>query len=98
MALSGIKVTPEQLTSLAGRVSGGAVNIDGELGALKTALTPLGSDWAGAAQGRFLALYEEWNTAARQLQQALEGISQLLGQAGDSYAQAEQQIAASFNR
>lgn len=98
MALSGIKVTPEQLTSLAGRVNGGAGNIDGELGGLKTALAPLGIDWAGAASGRFLALYEEWNTAARQLQQALLGISQLLGQAGESYAAAEQQIAASFGR
>ena len=48
------------------------------------------------AQARFLTLWQEWQTAAEQLHEALSGISQLLSQAGSAYAQAETAIAQSF--
>jgi uncharacterized protein YukE len=38
----------------------------------------------------------EWQKSAEGLREALGGISQLLGQASTSYAEAERQIAASF--
>jgi len=92
----GIRVTPQQLQELATRVSGGSNQIEGELRALAGALAPLGTDWAGTAQSRFLALWQEWQRAAEQLHTALSGISTLLGQAGVAYADAESQIASSF--
>jgi WXG100 family type VII secretion target len=92
----GIKVTPQQLQALSGRVSGAAGQIDSELSSLKATLAPLGTDWAGAAQSRFLALWNEWQTGAQKIQDALAGISMLLGQAGSAYADAEAQIAHTF--
>ncbi len=94
--MSGIRVTPEQLASLSSRVSSGSASIEGELRSLTGSLAPLGSDWAGVAQQRFQALWAEWQKSAEGLRDALGGISQLLGQASTSYAEAERQIAASF--
>lgn len=92
----GIKVTPEQLASVSGRVSGGAAKVEGVLGELSSAVAPLGSDWAGVAQARFQSLWDDWQRNARGLQEALAGISALMNKAGSSYAQAEQAIANSF--
>ena len=92
----GIRVTPQQLQELAGRVGGGSGQIESELRALAGALSPLGADWAGVAQARFLSLWQEWQQSAEQLQAALTGISALLSQAGRAYAEAESQIAGSF--
>ncbi len=94
--MSGIKVTPEQLASLSSRVSTGSASIESELRSLATTLAPLGSDWAGVAQQRFQALWNEWQKSAEGLHNALSGVSQLLSQAGTSYAEAERQIASSF--
>jgi WXG100 family type VII secretion target len=94
--MSGIRVTPEQLAGLSSRVSNGSSSIEGELRSLAASLAPLGSDWAGVAQQRFQTLWAEWQKSAEGLHDALTGISQLLGQAGSSYAEAERQIAASF--
>jgi WXG100 family type VII secretion target len=94
--MSGIRVTPEQLAGLSSRVSGGSASIEGELRSLSTTLAPLGSDWAGVAQQRFQLLWNEWQKSAQGLHDALAGISQLLSQAGTSYAEAERQIASSF--
>jgi WXG100 family type VII secretion target len=96
VGVSGIRVTPEQLASLSSRVSSGSASIEGELRSLAGSLAPLGSDWAGVAQQRFQALWAEWQKSAEGLRDALGGISQLLGQASTSYAEAERQIAASF--
>jgi len=91
----GLKVTPQQLQALSSRVSGSAAHIEGELGGLRSSLAPLGSDWAGAAQVQFSALWEEWQAGAAKVHDALSGISALLGQAGSAYAEAERAIAGS---
>lgn len=94
--MSGFRVTPEQLQALSSRVAAGSAGIEGELRTLGAAVAPLGSDWAGLAQARFQALWAEWQRSAEGLHQALTGISQLMGQAGMAYAEAEQAVAASF--
>ena len=95
--MSGIKVTPEQLQALSGQVSRGSGEIDGQLRGLGNTVAPLvGGDWAGAAQQRFTALWDEWQRSAQGLKHALDGISQLMNQAGTAYADAETQIAGSF--
>ncbi len=96
--MAGIKVTPEQLQQLAGSVSHGSGEIDAALGGLRSQLAPLvGGEWAGQASVQFTALWEQWQQSARSLNDALAGISALLGRAGVAYAQAEQQIAATFH-
>jgi WXG100 family type VII secretion target len=92
--MAGIKVTPEQLQQLSGSVGRGSGEIAGQLGVMSGAVAPLvGGDWAGAASTQFAQLWEQWQTSARGLQQALDGISGLLVRPPRL---AEQQIAASF--
>ena len=94
--MGGFRITPEQLTELSTRVLGGSSNISGELASLRGALAPLEGEWQGLARDRFRELYEQWDTGATQLQQALDGIARLLAQAGQSYADAERSVASSF--
>jgi WXG100 family type VII secretion target len=61
-------------------------------------MEPIGGDWAGAAAAEFQSLWSQWQSAARDLIAALDGISALLRRAGDAYAQAEARIAATFRR
>ncbi len=93
-----IKVTPEQLASVAGQLNGGAGSIEGTLSQLAGNVAPLGSDWAGVAQGRFMQLWEQWQTSQRQLHQALTEIAGLMNRASGAYDSNEQAVAASFSR
>jgi ESAT-6 family protein len=93
-----IRVTPEQLASVASQLNAGAGSIDGMLGQLAGNVAPLGSDWAGVAQGRFLQLWEQWQTSSKQLHQALAEIAVLMQRASGAYEANEQQIAASFSK
>ncbi|MDP9239738.1 MAG: WXG100 family type VII secretion target [Actinomycetota bacterium] len=93
----GIKVTPEQLHLLSGNVHRGSAEIAGSLASLSGQISPLvGGDWAGSASVQFSTLWERWQRSAKELNSALQGISQLLGSAGTSYAEAERHIASSF--
>jgi WXG100 family type VII secretion target len=94
--MSGIRVTPEQLQSMSGRVSSGASSIEGELSGLRGSLAPLGGDWAGVAQQRFEQLWTDCQLSVRRAGEDLAGIAQLLAQAGTHYSEAESAIAASF--
>lgn len=92
-----IKVTPAQLHQLSGNVARGSADIDGTLGSLAAQLAPLvAGDWGGQAAGQFHAMWEQWQRSAKQLNESLQGISQLLGHAGTSYAEAERAIASTF--
>jgi 6 kDa early secretory antigenic target len=94
----GIRVTPEQLQQVSAQVGAGAASIDGTLRQLAAQVGPLGSDWAGVAQSRFIQLWTEWQRSAAGLQHALTGIGQLTAAAAVNYEQTEQGIAASFGR
>ena len=98
MSAGQIRVTPEQLASVASQLNGGAGSIDGILSQLAGNVAPLGSDWAGVAQGRFLQLWEQWQTSSKQLHQALAEIAVLMQRASGAYESNEQQIAASFGK
>jgi len=95
--MTGLKVTPEQLSALSGSVAGVSAGVRGDHHHLKAQLSPLfGADWSGAASAQFTSLYEQFDQHARGMSDALDGIGQLLGRAGQAYAEAERQIAASF--
>lgn len=91
-----IKVTPEQLAAISGQLNGGASSIEGTLQQLASQVAPLGSDWAGVAQQRFIALWEQWQRSSQQLNQALTEMAQLMQQASASYESNEQQVAGYF--
>jgi WXG100 family type VII secretion target len=94
---TGLKVSPQQLTALGGSCARTALDVRGRHQVLRGQLSPLfGVDWSGAAAAQFSSLYEQFNKSAESLSEALEGIGRVLNQAGSSYEQVEQQIAASF--
>ncbi len=93
-----IRVTPEQLRDVSSQLLRGASDIDNVNTQLESSVTPLASEWVGVAQARFQELWSQWQRSARELNDALNGISQLMAQASTSYADTEQQIASSFGR
>lgn len=97
MAIGLIRVTPEQLQQVSGQLRSGASNVDGILAQLAANVAPLGSDWAGVAQARFQELWAQWQRNARGLNDALNGIAQLMQQASANYDQTEQGNANLFN-
>jgi WXG100 family type VII secretion target len=98
MAVGNIRVTPEQLQSIGAQLNAGAANIESINSQLQSQVAPLGSDWAGTAQVRFQALWEEWRRSAQGIQEALHGISQMMGTASANYADTEAQNASMFSR
>jgi WXG100 family type VII secretion target len=92
-----IRVTPEELSGVAGQLSSGAGTIDATLSQLAARVAPLGSAWAGTGQARFMALWAQWNTSSRQLHQALTDISTLMQRASIAYADNDAAVGASFN-
>ena len=95
--MAGLKVTPDQLSALSGTVGRTSADVRASHQALRGQLAPLfGADWSGAAAAQFQALYDQFDQHARGLSDALDGIGVLLGHAGATYAEVEQQIAASF--
>ena len=95
--MANILVTPEQLQSISTQLQAGAANIESTLAQLAGQVAPLQSEWQGMAQARFQELWAEWQRSSRGIQEALNGISVLTQQAGSHYAEAETNIAGSFN-
>lgn len=93
---SSISVTPEQLAQISAQLTSGAGEVESILSQLAGQVAPLQGDWVGQAQTRFEALWNEWQTSARNLHEALAGIAQLTQQAATAYETNEQNIAASF--
>ncbi len=95
--MSSLTVTPGQLEMLGGSTHRASASVRGEHHQLRAQLSPLfGADWSGSAAAQFGALYEDFDQHARGLCDALDAIGALLVRAGASYAEVEQQIAASF--
>jgi WXG100 family type VII secretion target len=92
-----LKVTPEQLSGMSTAITRVSAEVRGEHQRLAGQLSPLfGAEWSGAAATQFTTLYQEFEQHARGLSDALDAIGVMLGRAGQTYAEAEQQIAASF--
>jgi WXG100 family type VII secretion target len=89
MAVGNIRVTPEQLHAIGAQLNAGAANIESINSQLQSQVAPLGSDWAGTAQARFQELWAEWQRSSKGLQEALHGISRMMGAAGTNYASTE---------
>jgi WXG100 family type VII secretion target len=92
-----IRVTPAELAGVSSQLSSGAGTIDATLAQLASRVAPLGTEWAGTGQARFMALWQEWQTSSRQLHQALTDISILMQRASVAYEQNDAQIGASFS-
>lgn len=93
-----IKVTSEDLANASAQLTSGSQEIDAQLSTMHSLVQELvASDWQGAASSSFESLYQEWNTSAANLREALNGISKLLSNAANAYASTEQQIQQSMH-
>ncbi|MEJ5927961.1 WXG100 family type VII secretion target [Corynebacterium sp. H128] len=63
------------MLAAAGRVDGTNNEVQGEINRLRGVVDGLRGSWAGNAQVSFDGLMNRWNTAARDLQEALQAIS-----------------------
>lgn len=92
-----IKVTAEELQQLSAQLQTTAGSIQGESdGARGQVQALVGAGWEGAASAQFDALFQQWDTSAKQLIEALTGIGALLKQAGTTYEETEQAVTRSF--
>ena len=97
--MSYIKVTAEELGSVAGQLDSSAQTInEANTTALNQVNGLVGAGWEGAASSQFNTLFTQWKQGADQVQEALAGISQLLKGAGQAYAQTEEQIRQSMSQ
>jgi early secretory antigenic target protein ESAT-6 len=89
MAGGNIRVTPEQLDSIAAQLNGGASNIESLLQTLANQVSPLGSDWAGNAQASFENDWNQWHKGAQQLHQGLTGMAQIMQKTAEGFRSAD---------
>jgi WXG100 family type VII secretion target len=95
--MSLIKVTAEDLQNLSSQVMQSSESIQEQLSRLQGEVSAVvGAEWMGVASGAFHTRYEEWNTSAAGLKDALDGISQLLAHAAMQYQQTEDAIRTSM--
>jgi ESAT-6 family protein len=89
-----IKVTSEQLTSVASQLQAGAGEVESQLGSMRSQVSSLvDADWSGAASDSFRELWEKWHNGATQLKEALDGIQGMLSQAARAYQETEETLA-----
>jgi WXG100 family type VII secretion target len=91
-----IGVTPENLQLLSEEILEGAASIEDLLGELEARVRPLISTWQGSGSDSFDSLWQQWQTGASHIHQALAAISELLGKAAVAYAEADRSIADAF--
>jgi len=95
--MADIKVTSDSLSGVSNQLSSGSQSIESQLQNLKSLVDGLvNGDWSGAASMSFADLYSQWDSAAIQLKDSLQGISELLSSAALSYEESEGNIAGTF--
>ena len=97
--MADIKVTSEELRSVAGNLSAGSGTVTEQLEAMKRQVdTLVSSNWQGAASAAFTDLYTQWNTSAAQLRDALDGISAMLTSSAQAYEDTERGLEQTFRQ
>src|SRR5688572_30660120 len=90
-----IKVTSEQLQSVSSRLQRGSEDVSQQLGSMESQVKGLvDAEWQGAASDAFRDMYDKWQRGARDVKEALDGISTMLAQAARTYQETEEQLTA----
>jgi WXG100 family type VII secretion target len=89
-----LKVTSEQVRAVSSQLASGKADVEQQLSSMEGQVKGLvDADWTGAASDAFRDLWDKWHTGAAQLRDALDGISQMLGQTAQAYQDTEDQLA-----
>ncbi len=95
--MSFIKVTYDDLSTTATTVANAATTIaDTSTSALNAVVALTNEGWQGGGSAAAQAAIKQWQTGAAQIQEALQTIGQLIGQAEHSYSENDQGVASSF--
>lgn len=81
---------PSTLEDASKSLANGASEIDSQLTALSSRISPLQEGFQGQAAAAFQELWTEWHTSGKKLMESLTGLSQLLHGASVNAAQMEQ--------
>ncbi|MGK3205154.1 WXG100 family type VII secretion target [Amycolatopsis kentuckyensis] len=89
--MSGFQGTPQQFTDAEGRVTEVRTGMDQNLATLRDRIEATRAGWQGEAQKAFDHVMMRFDDDARQMNQALQRIADLLREAGSKYERSEQQ-------
>lgn len=92
-----ITVTSSELRSTAGDMRATAGTINDELNRMMGKVQALTSSWTGQAASAFDSFYQQMNRGWSQLKEGMEGVSQMLDSAAQSYDETESGISGQFS-
>ena len=93
-----IGVQSEELRQQAAAVKVGAGEVNDILSRLTGQIQTLASSWEGAASAAFQSRWQEWQTGAGQVQQAMDSMGIFLDEAARTYEQTEESLRAAAGR
>lgn len=93
-----IGVQSEELHAQHGRVINGASEVEAILSRLTGEIANLAGSWQGSASQAFQSRWQEWQTGATQVQQAMQNMGQFLQQAAQSYETTEEELRSAAGR
>lgn len=90
------RVDTERIQSASADIFRISTEIEGQVKTMMGQLTALQGAWHGSAATSFAQVSDDWRRTQDQVRDSLQRISHALGQAGQQYAEAEQQNTAMF--
>lgn len=84
-----IKITPEEVRSVAAQFKDSSAQSDQMVQKLNTTMKNLQQNWAGASSQHFYQQFEQWTTTMKQFVTLLDDINKQLLQVADRFEQAD---------
>ena len=84
-----LTVDSSDLRAQSGLVRGGASDVNETLSRMTGQIADLASRWEGSASQAFQTRWQEWQTSAQHVQQAMENMGVFLEQAAQRYEETE---------
>lgn len=84
-----LTVRSEDLHAQSTAVIKGAADVNQTLSQLTSQIADLASRWQGGASQAFQTRWQEWQTGAKNIQQAMDDMGRFLGTAAQTYEQTE---------
>ena len=92
--MANIKVSSEQLESMAGEIKAIATSLDGIIGEAGGLVTQINSVWEGLAHASFMADYNSQKENLAQLGDIVTGLGTQVSQVAAAWSQTEQGLSA----
>ena len=90
--MSEILLRAEDAIAAAQAVNGAAADAQAQFNSLKSRLAPLGDSFRGKTATAWDTKYTEWDTSAKDLMEALDGLGKFLNSAAEAIQQTDDQL------